>query len=689
MQFQLKAPFKISPGQKGAIDRILEGFSKENKPQKGNYRKSKQTMGTNGIVQSNEGKTISNKQTLLGITGSGKTFVMANVIEGLQKPTLIVAHNKTLAAQLYTELKEYFPNNRVEYFISFYDYYQPESYIPTTDTYIEKDSSRNDEIERMRMHAVSSLISRNDVIVVASISCIYGLGNPNYFKELSIDLKKGMAMNRQTLLQALLAIQFERNDQSLEGGKFRVRGDVIDVVPVYEKDILRIELLDGKIKSMKELDSITMNVKNSLEETVIFPAEQYVVPEEMKKKGIQMIRQELEEVLPKMAPLEAQRLSQRVKYDLEMIEELGYCSGIENYTRHFDGRKPGEPPYVLLDYFPKDFLLIIDESHQTIPQSRAMYNGDFARKKNLVDFGFRLPCAFDNRPLKFEEFEKKMPQTLFVSATPAEYELQKSSQKVDLITRPTGLLDPIVELQPINGQMKHLMRTARLTIENGNRVLVTTLTKKMAEDLTDYLVKEGFKVRYMHSDIDSLDRIELVRQLRIGEFDILVGINLLREGLDIPEVATICILDADKEGFLRDERSLIQTIGRASRNVDGKVYLYADVLTKSIKSAMEITQRRRHEQIMYNKKYHITPKTIIKSVSRKEGTIKGIKHLGETQLQRQIIDLEAKMRQAAEELKFEEAIRIRDALTELKTAEERRELFKEKEKLIEGKKLKK
>ncbi|MFH1442767.1 MAG: excinuclease ABC subunit UvrB, partial [Candidatus Micrarchaeota archaeon] len=608
------------------------------------------------------------KQTLLGITGSGKTFIMANMIQILQKPTLIVAHNKTLAAQLYAELKELFPKNRVEYFISFYDYYQPESYIPTTDTYIEKDSSRNEEIERMRMHAVSSLISRNDVIVVASISCIYGLGNPNYFKELSVNLKKGMEIGRQSLLQSLLAIQFERNDQALVGGKFRVRGNVIDVVPVYEKDILRIELSDGKIKSLKELDAITMDVKNTLEETVVFPAEQYVVPEEMKKRGLEQIKLELEERLPQLPALESQRLSQRVKYDVEMIEELGYCSGIENYTRHFDGRKQGEPPYVLLDYFPKDFLLIIDESHQTIPQSRAMYNGDFARKKNLVDFGFRLPCAFDNRPLKFEEFEKKMPQTLFVSATPSEYELQKSSQAVELITRPTGLLDPIVELHPIAGQMKHLMQQARSTISKGNRVLITTLTKRMAEDLTDYLVKEGLKVRYMHSDIDSLDRIELVRQLRIGEFDILVGINLLREGLDIPEVATICILDADKEGFLRDERSLIQTIGRAARNVDGRVILYADIKTHSIKRAMELTQNRRMFQIRYNHKYHITPKTIIKSVSQKEGRIKGVRHLGKSELARQIIDLEARMREAAENLEFEKAIELRDALEGMKIA---------------------
>ncbi|MEK6954330.1 MAG: excinuclease ABC subunit UvrB [Candidatus Micrarchaeota archaeon] len=666
MQFQLSAPYKPSPGQLEAIEKLAKGFGiNDSAKAKGDKRISiqgkspfqKQVTPANGI-----------KQTLLGITGSGKTFVMANMIQRLQKPTLILAHNKTLAAQLYTELKELFPKNRVEYFISFYDYYQPESYIPTTDTYIEKDSSRNDEIERMRMHAVSSLISRNDVIVVASISCIYGLGNPAYFKELSIELKKGMAITRQSLLQSLLAIQYERNDQALEGGRFRVRGDVIDVVPVYEKDILRIELSDGKIKSLKELDAITMDVKNPLEETMIYPAEQYVVPEEMKKRGMVQIKQELEERLPHLPPLEAQRLSQRVKYDLEMIEELGYCSGIENYTRHFDGRKVGEPPYVLLDYFPKDFLLIIDESHQSIPQARAMFNGDFARKKNLVDFGFRLPCAFDNRPLKFEEFENKMPQTLFVSATPAEYELQKSSQTVDLITRPTGLLDPIVELHPIAGQMKHLMAKARETIGKGNRVLITTLTKRMAEDLTDYLVKEGLKVRYMHSDIDSLDRIELIRQFRIGEFDILVGINLLREGLDLPEVATIFILDADKEGFLRDERSLIQTIGRAARNVEGRVILYADAHTQSIRRAMEVTGRRRMFQIRFNKKWRITPKTIIKSVSQKEGHIKGVKHLGKSELQRQIIDLDARMREAAEKLEFEKAIELRDALESMKVA---------------------
>ncbi|HLC48547.1 MAG TPA: excinuclease ABC subunit UvrB [Candidatus Norongarragalinales archaeon] len=666
MHFQLTAPYKPSPGQTEAIEKLAKGFgigykaAGHPKPASGKPDDPNQLLSPNSSSQ--------NKQTLLGITGSGKTFIMANMIQKLQKPTLIVAHNKTLAAQLYTELKELFPKNRVEYFISFYDYYQPESYIPTTDTYIEKDSSRNEEIERMRMHAVSSLISRDDVIVIASISCIYGLGNPNYFRELSIDLKKGMQMTRQSLLQSLLSIQFERNDNSLEGGKFRVRGDVIDVVPVYEKDIMRIELENDRIKSIKELDSITMDVKNTLEETVVFPAEQYVVPEEMKKRGLELIKRELEERLPQLPALESQRLSQRVKYDLEMIEELGYCSGIENYTRHFDGRKQGEPPYVLLDYFPKDFLLIIDESHQTIPQARAMYNGDFARKKNLVDYGFRLPCAYDNRPLKFEEFEKKMPQTLFVSATPSGYELQKSSQAVELITRPTGLLDPVVELHPIAGQMKHLMQQARDTIAKGNRVLITTLTKRMAEDLTDYLVKEGLKVRYMHSDIDSLDRIELVRQLRIGEFDMLVGINLLREGLDIPEVATICILDADKEGFLRDERSLIQTIGRASRNVEGRVILYADVHTQSIRRAMEITQSRRMFQIRYNRKYRITPKTIIKSVSEKEGHIKGVKHLGKSEIARQIIDLEARMREAAEKLEFEKAIELRDALEGMKVA---------------------
>jgi excinuclease ABC subunit B len=635
MQFQLIAPFKPSLGQQTAVNQLVDGFFKKE------------------------------KQTLLGITGSGKTFVMANLIQRLQKPTLIIAHNKTLAAQLYAELKEFFPHNRVEYFISFYDYYQPESYMPTTDMYIEKDSSVNAQIEKMRMHAVSSIVSRRDTIIVASISCIYSLGNPEDFKTMSLGLRNGKPLTRKDLIHALVDMQYERNDMVLEPGRFRVRGDVVDVIPSYENDVLRVELGGDQVKKIKEVDPITGNLKGVIDEVVLYPARQYVVPEEKQVRALRQIRQELEERLPMLPPLEAQRLKQRTNYDLEMIREVGFCSGMENYSRHFDGRSSGEPPFTLMDYFPKDYLLIIDESHQTIPQARAMYNGDYARKKNLVDFGFRLPSAFDNRPLKFEEFEQKMGKTLFVSATPADYELQLSGAPVEVITRPTGLLDPAVELHPIEGQMQHLMQEAKKAIDEGNRILVTTLTKRMAEDLTDYLVKEGFRVRYLHSEVDSLDRIELVRQLRFGEFDILVGINLLREGLDIPEVARIFILDADKEGFLRDERSLIQTIGRASRNVDGKVILYADVKTQSIKKAMEITKYRRKFQMRFNRIHGITPKTIVKKVSQKERTIKGIKHMAKSDVQRQIIEFDAEMREAAERLDFERAIQLRDAIRDL------------------------
>jgi excinuclease ABC subunit B len=635
MQFELVSPFKISPDQEEAVEKLVE-----------NYRKKE-------------------KQTLLGITGSGKTYVMANVINQLQKPTLIIAHNKILAAQLYAELKQFFPNNRVEYFISFYDYYQPESYLPAQDMYIEKDSTVNEQIEKMRMHAVSSIVSRNDTIIVASISCIYSLGNPEDFKSLAVNLQVGKELSRQGLITNLVDMLYERDDNFLEAGRFRVRGDVVDIVPAYEKDIIRVEFEGNKVKKIKEVNAVTGDVKVSIDRVTIYPARQYVVPQEKHEQALAQIRQELEQRLEVLPPLEAQRLKQRVNYDMEMINELGFCSGIENYSRHFDGRQEGEPPFTLMDYFPKDYLLIIDESHQTIPQAHAMYNGDYSRKKNLVDFGFRLPSALDNRPLKFDEFEKKMGKTLFVSATPAEYELQKSGPAVELITRPTGLLDPEIELHPIEGQMKHLMQEAKKTIEQGNRVLVTTLTKRMAEDLADYLVKEGFRVRYMHSEIDSLDRIELVRQLRIGDYDILVGINLLREGLDIPEVATICILDADKEGFLRDERSLIQTIGRAARNENGRVILYADVMTRSIKRAMEITSYRRKFQQRYNQAHGITPQTIVKKVSEKEGVIKGSKHLAKSDIQRQIIELEAKMREAAEKLDFEKAIELRDAMNSL------------------------
>lgn len=620
------------------------------------------------VEQLTKNFSVKDKQTLLGITGSGKTFVMANLINKVQKPTLILAHNKTLAAQLYGELKELFPHNRVEFFISFYDYYQPESYLPAQDMYIEKDSDVNEEIEKMRMHAVSSIVSRNDTIIVASISCIYSLGNPEDFRTMAIELAVGNSMKRQDLIHSLVDMQYERNDMVLEPGRFRVRGDTIDVVPSYENDIIRIELSGNTINKIKEVHTLSGNVKNSIDKITLYPARQYVVPEEKHALAIEQIQQELETRLPLLPPLEAQRLKQRTNYDLEMIREIGYCSGMENYSRHFDGRKPGEPPFTLIDYFPKDYLLIIDESHQTIPQARGMYNGDYSRKKNLVDFGFRLPSALDNRPLKFEEFERRMGKVLFVSATPAEYELGKSGQPVELITRPTGLLDPEVEMYPITGQMQHLMQEAKKTIERGDRVLITTLTKRMAEDLTDYLVKEGFRVRYMHSEIDSLDRIELVRQLRVGEYDILVGINLLREGLDIPEVSTIFILDADKEGFLRDERSLIQTIGRAARNVNGKVFLYADVQTNSIKRAMEITWYRRNFQKRYNQQHGITPATIIKAVTIKESTIKGTKHLAKSDIKRQLIDLDAKMREAAEKLNFEKAIEYRDAIEELNKA---------------------
>jgi excinuclease ABC subunit B len=638
VQFELIAPYKMSPGQVVAVEQLAKNFSTKD------------------------------KQTLLGITGSGKTFVMANIINKLQKPTLILAHNKTLAAQLYSELKELFPQNRVEYFISFYDYYQPESYLPAQDMYIEKDSDVNEQIEKMRMHAVSSIVSRNDTIIVASISCIYSLGNPEDFRTMAANLEVGKQISRGQLIHDLVDMQYERNDMVLEPGRFRVRGETIDVVPSYENEVLRIELEGNTIKKIKEVNLLNGDVKVSVDKLTLYPARQYVVPEEKHAMALEAIKQELEKRLPELPPLEAHRLKQRTNYDLEMIKEIGYCSGMENYSRHFDGRKPGVPPFTLIDYFPKDYLLIIDESHQTIPQARAMYNGDYSRKKNLVDFGFRLPSALDNRPLKFEEFESKMGKVLFVSATPADYELEKSGSPVELITRPTGLLDPEVEMRPIEGQIQDLMVEAKKTIDRGDRILITTLTKRMAEDLAEYLSKESFRVRYMHSDIDSLDRIELVRQLRIGEFDILVGINLLREGLDIPEVATIFILDADKEGFLRDERSLIQTIGRAARNVNGKVILYADNQTKSIKRAMEITYYRRNFQRRYNLQHNITPKTIIKGVSQKESVIKGTKHLPRSDLQRQIVELDAKMHEAAEKLDFERAIELRDTIAELNKA---------------------
>jgi excinuclease ABC subunit B len=636
MKFKLKAPFEMSRGQIDAVRELKEGYEKDK-----------------------------NIQTLLGITGSGKTFVMANMIKNIQKPTLIISHNKTLAAQLYSEIKQLFPENRVEFFISYYDYYQPESYLPTTDTYIEKEATINEEIEKFRLKAVSSLLSRDDVIVIASISCIYGLGNPSDFKKLAIPLKIGKEMRRTDIIRKLISIQYERNDNSLEGGRFRVRGNIIDIIPPYDTNIIRVEIDDDKVKKISEHELVTLNKITDLSEFKIFPAKQYVVPEEKQRQAINNILIELEETLPSLGLLEAERLEKRVKYDVEMLEEVGYCSGIENYSKHFDGRKTGEPPFVLLNYFPEDFFLIIDESHQTIPQSRAMYNGDYARKKNLVEHGFRLPCAFDNRPLKFDEFEKYFKNTMFVSATPGDYELKKSKNKADLIVRPTGLLDPEIEVKPSKNQIKDVIEQIKKRCEMGDRTLITTLTKRMAEDLTEYLAKENIRVRYMHSEIGNMDRIELIRQLRVGDFDVLVGINLLREGLDLPEVSLICILDADREGFLRDERSLIQTIGRAARNVRGKVIMYADKMTKSIINTIKITNERREKQIEYNKKYDINPTTILKKMEEKKRDIKS-KHLSEVDTNKKIAELEANMRKYAEKLDFEKAIMIREELSELR-----------------------
>ncbi|HLD83936.1 MAG TPA: excinuclease ABC subunit UvrB [archaeon] len=637
MRFELHSPFKPAGGQPEAIRKLCEGYEK--------YP----------------------MQTLLGITGSGKTFVVANLIEKVQKPALILAHNKTLAAQLYAELKEMFPKNCVEYFISYYDYYQPESYVPTTDLYIEKDAAINEQIEKMRLKAVTSLLSRADTIIVASISCIYGLGNPDDFKKLSMTLLKNGRISRNDLIRKLIEMQYERSEQFLEPGKFRARGDVIDVMPAYANTITRIELFGSAIEKISELDGITGSAINALETATIFPAKQFATPEEKHETAIEAIKQELAARLPELSGIEAQRLEKRVKYDMEMIKEVGYCSGIENYSRYFDNRRAGQPPFVLLDYFPKDFLLIIDESHQTLPQSRAMYKGDYSRKKNLVDFGFRLPCAFDNRPLKFPEFEQYFRHAVFVSATPGDYELQASGQVVNLIIRPTGLIDPEVSVRPIQGHIPHMISEIRKTVAKGERVLITTLTKRMAEDLTDYLAKEGIKVRYMHSEIESLDRIEIIRQLRSGEFDVLVGINLLREGLDIPEVSLVCILDADKEGFLRNERSLIQTIGRAARNINGCVILFADQMTDSIKQAVEITNERRRMQQSYNKEHGITPSTIVKGIT-KPGKVKGFRHMARIDIDRKIIELEAEMRAAAESLNFERAIELRDAMQELKNS---------------------
>jgi excinuclease ABC subunit B len=605
-------------------------------------------------------------QTLLGVTGSGKTFTMANVIRNVQRPALVIVHNKTLAAQLYNEFKEYFPENRVEYFVSYYDYYQPESYIPQKDLYIEKDSSINPKLDQMRLSATASILSRKDVIIVASVSCIYGLGNPANYKGLGIDISAKQNISRTDFLKKLIAIQYERNDIELLPGRFRVKGDTVDFIPGYYNNIIRVEFFGDEIERIRELDKVTLNVVDDFRYLTIFPAKHFVVPEEEKERAVVDIKGELDESLPGMGVIESHRLRQRTLYDIEMIEETGYCKGIENYSRHFDRRKPGEQPYTLMDYMPDDFLLFIDESHQTIPQLHGMYNGDKARKKNLVEYGFRLPCAFDNRPLKFEEFEKYMRQVIFVSATPSEYERTHSLQIAEQIIRPTGLVDPNLEVRKIKGQVEDLIHEVQESVKRGFRALVTTLTKKMAEELSDFLSSRGVKTRYLHSEIDTLERNEILRELRLGKFDVLVGINLLREGLDIPEVAFIGILDADKEGFLRDERSLIQIIGRAARNSESKVILYADKMTDSIRKAIAETERRRRIQLDYNLKNNITPQTIIKPVKEKELEITDTKNIPSGEIPNMLIELDAEMRKAADNLDFEQAIALRDRIKKLK-----------------------
>ena len=619
------------------------------------------------------------EQTLLGVTGSGKTFTMASVIEKVNKPTLVLAHNKTLAAQLYSEFKEFFPNNAVEYFISYYDYYQPEAYIPHTDTYIEKDASVNDEIDRLRLSATASLLERRDVIVVSSVSCIYGLGEPEDFAAMMVSLRVGTTMERDTLLKKLVDIRYERNDIAFERNAFRVRGDTVEVWPAYWKDTaLRIEFFGDEIDAISEINAVTGTPMRRLTNIPIWPAAHYVTPKEKMDKAIQEIYKEMEERVAYFEKekklIEAQRIRQRTMYDIEMMQEVGYCSGIENYSRVIENRPVGSPPKTLLDYFPKDFLMFIDESHVTLPQVRAMYNGDRARKTSLVEYGFRLPCAYDNRPLQFHEFQQRVNQVVYVSATPGDYERQRSGQIVEQVIRPTGLLDPLVEVRPIDGQIDDLIGEINARAARNERVLVTTLTKKMAEDLTQYLQKAGIRVRYMHSDIASLERMEIIRDLRLAKFDVLVGINLLREGLDLPEVSLVAILDADKEGFLRSETSLIQTIGRAARNADGKVIMYADNETPSMKAAIEETERRRKIQDDFNKAHGITPKTVIKSVrdlleisqpaDEKKGR-SGIK-MTKAEKEKEIARLEKQMKEAAKMMEYEYAAVLRDQIIELR-----------------------
>lgn len=652
-KFVLKAPYQPTGDQPQAIEALVKGFKEGNQC-----------------------------QTLLGVTGSGKTFTMANVIEQLQKPTLVIAHNKTLAAQLYGEFKEMFPDNAVEYFVSYYDYYQPEAYVPSSDTYIAKDSSINDEIDKLRLSATMALAERQDVIIVASVSCIYGLGSPVDYKNMVISLRPGMEKDRDEVVRKLIDIQYERNDMDFHRGTFRVRGDVLEIFPAMNTDTaIRVEFFGDEIDRILEIDVLTMAVKNTLQHAAIFPASHYVVPMERIMEATKRIEEELTERVAWFKSedklLEAQRIAERTNFDIEMMRETGFCSGIENYSRHLAGLAPGAPPHTLLDYFPEEFLIMIDESHKTIPQIRGMYAGDQSRKTTLVDYGFRLPSAKDNRPLNFEEFESKIDQVLFVSATPGEYEAEHELLRAEQIIRPTGLLDPQVEVRPVEGQIDDLAGEVNKEVEKGNKVLITTLTKRMAEDLTDYLREIGIRVRYLHSDIDTLERTEIIRDMRLNVFDVLVGINLLREGLDIPEISLVAILDADKEGFLRSETSLVQTIGRAARNAEGHVIMYADTITDSMRLAIEETRRRREIQEAYNKEHGITPQTIKKavrdliSISRdveeeKTDFVKDPESMTKKELEKAAKELQKKMKQAAAELNFEEAARLRDQMMLLK-----------------------
>ena len=638
----------------------------------------------NAIAELTEGLNNGEKyQTLLGATGTGKTFTIANIVKNVGKPTLVLAHNKTLAGQLYNELKEFFPNNRVEYFVSYYDYFQPEAYVPSTDTYIEKDSSVNDEIDKLRHSATSSLFDRDDVIIVSSVSCIYGLGSPEEYSSLVLSLRVGDEISRNKIMEKLISIQYMRNDIEFTRGNFRVRGDVIEIFPASRSEnSVRIEMFGDEIDRIREINPLTGEILSELEHIAIYPASHFVAGDEKTKEAIKRIRAELEERLKVLNMenklLEAQRLEQRTNYDLEMMEEMGFCSGIENYSLHLTLREHGSTPYTLLDYFPDDWLLVVDESHVTLPQVRGMFNGDRARKQVLVDYGFRLPTALDNRPLNFEEFEKKLNQAIFVSATPGDFELENSTKITEQIIRPTGLLDPIIDIRPVSDQVFDITKEAEKIIAKGERVLITTLTKKMAESLTAYLKENGLKVEYLHSDIKTLERTEIIRNLRLGKFDILIGINLLREGLDIPEVSLVAILDADKEGFLRGDKALLQTIGRAARNANGRVIMYADNITRSMRKAIDETNRRREIQMAYNEEHGITPQTIIKdirdSISAKKEVINDeeILELEETtninddNIEEHLAELEQQMFTAAEKFEFEQAAKLRDTIAELK-----------------------